>query len=49
MIPKNAQLHELPYYWREQIRKYRAEGKKLRTELREAQAELAALKAAQSK
>ena len=45
LIPQNAQLHELPHYWQRQIAKMRREGARHRTELREAQAQLTALRA----
>ncbi|SOJ53583.1 hypothetical protein MSIMFB_01083 [Mycobacterium simulans] len=37
MIPETAQLHELPAYWQEQIRKLRRENHSLRTRLTQAQ------------
>ena len=33
-IPQTAQLHELPDYWQEQIRKLRSENHQLRKRLR---------------
>jgi hypothetical protein len=42
MIPETAQLHELPAYWREQIRKLKSENRALRMRLRAAVAELEA-------
>jgi len=46
MIHESAQLHELPAYWREQIRKLRSENRAMRVRLREAQGELSTLRAA---
>lgn len=34
MIDQNAQLHELPAYWQEQVRKYRVENRELRQRLK---------------
>lgn len=34
-IPENTQLHELPAYWREQIRKLRSENFELRKRLKQ--------------
>lgn len=42
MIPRNAQLHQLPEYWQEQIRKLRSENRAMRIRLREATSELEA-------
>ena len=42
-INESAQLHELPIYWQEQIRKLRAEGAKMRRERNEAREALTAL------
>jgi hypothetical protein len=43
VIPHNAQLAELPWYWREKIRELRTENQKMRRERNEARVELAAL------
>ncbi|MGV0603374.1 hypothetical protein [Mycolicibacterium sp. XJ1904] len=42
-VPETTQLHELPMYWQEQIRKLRHENRKMRAERNEARGALAAL------